>query len=145
MGTLAGIAYRTASREPMQLLDQCEITMEFGVHSDSRGKPGSRQVTLLSADTWTAVCAELDTDLPWTTRRANLLVGGMTFGPGDVGRRIRICKAVLEITGETAPCPRMDEQEAGLTAVLTSDWRGGVCCKVVSPGKIAVGAEVDKL
>ena len=138
MATLKGIACRAASREPMQLLTECEITMDAGVHSDSRGKPGHRQVTLLSADAWQTVCAELDVEIPWTTRRANLLLGGLTFGPDDVGRRIRIGGVELEITQETAPCPRMDEQHGGLTKALESDWRGGVCCRVLNGGRIAI-------
>jgi len=143
MATLEGIAYRTESRAPMQLLDECEITMDTGVHSDTRGRPGNRQVTVLSADTWQQVCSELKADLPWTTRRANLLIGGLTFGPDDVGRRVRIGTVELEITGETAPCPRMDDQHGGLTEALKTDWRGGTCCRVVSGGAIAVGDPVS--
>jgi MOSC domain-containing protein YiiM len=145
MATLDGIAYRDEKRAPMQLLDECEITLEMGVHTDSRGKPGHRQVTLLSADVWSRVCTELDAKLPWTTRRANLLVSGATFGPDDVGKQVRIGEVVLEITGEIAPCGRMDEQHSGLTAALVTDWRGGACCRVLSPGRIAVGNTVDML
>jgi MOSC domain-containing protein YiiM len=142
MGKLAGISYRTETRAPMQRLDECEITTQAGVHSDTRGRPGHRQVTLLSADTWAEVCAELATDLPWTTRRANLLISGVWFGPDDVGRRIRIGEVELEISGETAPCPRMDEQHQGLTGALKADWRGGVCCRVRKGGRISIGDPV---
>ncbi len=143
MVDLQGIAYRTASRAPMQLIDQCEVSLEEGVHTDTRGKPGKRQVTLLAADSWSQACAELEMNLPWTTRRANLLLSGVTFGPDDVGRQVRIGEVLLEITGETAPCHRMDEQHEGLTVILEPGWRGGVCCRVLSPGRIAVGDPVE--
>ena len=43
---------------------------------------------------------------------------------------------------ETDPCSRMDEQHAGLRDALTPDWRGGVCCRVIAGGNVAVGDEV---
>ena len=49
---------------------------------------------------------------------------------------------VLEITGETDPCSRMDEARQGLRLALTPEWRGGVCCRVVTGGDIAVGDAV---
>ncbi len=143
MARLEGIAWRAEARAPMQLREECEITLNAGVHSDTRGKPGPRQVTVLSMDTWQEVCAELGEDLPWTTRRANLLISGLRFCPGDVGRQIRIGEVVLEITGETTPCARMDAQREGLTGTLRPAWRGGVCCRVVHGGTIAVGAPVS--
>jgi MOSC domain-containing protein YiiM len=143
MATLEGIAYRTERLAPMQLLKECEVTLDAGVHSDSRGKPGHRQVTLLSAEAWADACADLDAEVSWTTRRANLLIRGLRFGPEDVGRRIRVGEALLEITGETIPCRRMDEQHDGLTGALTADWRGGACCRVIEAGRIRVGDSAD--
>jgi MOSC domain-containing protein YiiM len=33
----------------------------------------------------------------------------------------------------------MDEQRLGLTHALLPDWRGGICCKVITDGSIAAG------
>jgi MOSC domain-containing protein YiiM len=46
---------------------------------------------------------------------------------------------VLEIVCETEPCEIMEKAQAGLRAALTPHWRGGVCCKVVKGGTLALG------
>lgn len=142
MGELVGIAIRDAKRAAMRELESASITPESGVADDFRGKPGKRQVTLLSADVWDTVCAELNSTLPWTTRRANLLVAGVDL-PRSAGQTIHVGSVTLRVTMETDPCSRMDEQHDGLRAALTPDWRGGVCCEVLSGGDISIGDSVQ--
>lgn len=144
MGRLAGIARRDAKRAPMETLEAADITVESGVASDSRGRPGQRQVTLLSADDWALACAEVGRQAPWTTRRANLLIEGVDL-PREPNRLIAIGDALLETTVEIAPCSRMDEQVPGLTRALEPDRRGGVGCRVVEGGTIRVGDAVRVL
>ena len=141
MGRLVGIARRDGKRAAMQLLESAEISGETGVARDFRGRPGKRQVTVLSADAWREVCGELGAELPWTLRRSNLLVEGLAL-PRAAGGEIRIAGLRLLVTGETAPCSRMDEQYAGLTAALKPDWRGGVTCEVLAGGRVALGDTV---
>ena len=61
------------------------------------------------------------------------------------GRALAHGDLVLEITGECGPCTRMDEQYEGLTAALMADWRGGVTCRVISGGRVAVGDAVEAI
>lgn len=135
---LLGIAVRTASRAPMRTLTRARVSLERGVEDDLRGRPGERQVTVLAREAWDRACAELGAELDWTTRRANLLVEGLDLEQSR-GRRIAIGTLVLEVSGETDPCQRMDEQRDGLRAALTPEWRGGASCRVLSPGEISVG------
>lgn len=141
-GELKGIAMRQRSRAPMEAQPHGEITREAGLVGDFRGRPGKRQVTVLSAEAWQAACAELGRDLTWLTRRANLLIAGVTL-PQAPGAILQIGEVRLQITGETDPCSRMDEAAAGLRQVLTPDWRGGVCCRVLQEGRIQVGDAVE--
>lgn len=120
-----------------------EVTPERGIEGDCRGRPGKRQVTVLSLEAWQVACAEVNADLHWTTRRANLLVEGLTFGPESVGKVIHIGELQLLITRETDPCRRMDQAHPGLKRALLPEWRGGVCCRVVNGGRIAVGSHVE--
>jgi len=136
------VAFRPKVKAPMQTKHQTIITRVAGVDGDARGKPGKRQVTLLSLEQWQLACSELNVSLPWTTRRANLLVEGVVFDASFVGKQIKIGQLILLVTGETDPCPKMDAQFQGLTQALTPDWRGGVCCKVIADGRITVGDEV---
>ncbi|MEJ2602877.1 MAG: MOSC domain-containing protein [Gammaproteobacteria bacterium] len=141
-GRLVSIARRDRKRAPMEVLDRARITGAAGVEGDFRGRPGKRQVTVLAAEDWQAACTQLGRTLPWTDRRANLLIEGIRL-PHRTGSRLVIGEAVLEITGELDPCSRMDEASEGLLAALTPDWRGGVTCRVVADGDVRVGDAVD--
>ena len=77
MGTVIGIARRESKRAVMETLESAIISGETGVADDFRGTSNLRQVTLLSAMVWNKVCQEDNCDLPWTTRRANLLIDGL--------------------------------------------------------------------
>ena len=144
MGKLAGIAWRSGKRAPMQTLDHADISTATGVAEDSRGKPGKRQVTLLSARAWREACQAVGTDAPWTTRRSNLLIEDLDL-PREAGVGIAIGEVRLETTVEIDPCSRMDEQVPGLTAALEPDWRGGIGCRVVQGGTVRVGDTVTVL
>lgn len=141
MGRLAGIARRERKRAPMETLERAEISTETGVAMDFRGKPGLRQVTIISAKAWRDACSELQRELPWTTRRANLLVDDFEL-PRTVGSVIVIGPVRLQITGEVDPCSRMEEQCAGLRQALQPEWRGGVSCTVLEGGTVVLGDEV---
>ena len=143
MSSIQAIAIKNRPRVPMQPIDSATITVANGILGDFRGGQLGRQITILSEDTWNAVCAELDADLPWTTRRANLLIDGVEFSEAYLGRRLHIGEVELVVTEETAPCSNMDAQHAGLTAALTPDWRGGICCNVVKGGDIKTGDTVE--
>ena len=44
---------------------------------------------------------------------------------------------------QTYPCARMEEAQAGLLSALAKDWRGGVTCRVLEGGPIALGDPVE--
>ena len=124
----------------MQELPQAAVTLAGGVADDFRGRPGRRQVTVLSLEDWQAACRDAGCpQLPWTARRANLLVTDVDLAAAGV---LRIGSVELEVTGETAPCERMDQAYPGLRAALAPRWRGGVTCRVRNPGTLVAGAAV---
>jgi len=127
----------------MQAIDSARVDVARGIVDDFRGSQRDRQITILSESAWNRACAEVGAELPWTVRRANLLVDGVEFDDSFVGKRVVIGKVELEITGETDPCSRMDAQHTGLTAALEPEWRGGVCCKVLKPGELRIGDTLE--
>ena len=143
MGKLMGITYREGTRKPMIEIDACEVTEKSGVNGDYRGKPNKRQVTVMCEEKWKAACTDLGEELYWTTRRANLLLSGMSIGPECIGKTLKIGDVELKIIMETDPCFRMNQLRPGLKKALTPDWRGGACCRVLSGGNIAVGDNVE--
>jgi len=143
MSSIKAIAIKNRSRVAMQSIDSAQISVNSGILGDFRGAQKDRQITILSEDAWLQACREIDVELPWTTRRANLLVDGVEFDESYVNRKVRIGEVELVVTRETTPCSLMDAQQAGLTAALTPDWRGGICCNVVKPGTVKLGDQVE--
>ncbi|MBL8199917.1 MAG: hypothetical protein JNK40_03005 [Chromatiales bacterium] len=139
-GTVLGIARRAVKRGPMLLLESAEVSRSAGVAGDTRGRPGPRQVTVLSAGAWVEACAIAGTDLPWLARRANILVDGFDLRHA-AGAVLYLGDDVeLLVTGELDPCTRMDAAAPGLRLALVDDWRGGVTCRVRRGGLLTVGA-----
>lgn len=141
MAKLIGIAVKPQKLQPMQVLSAGELHIAEGIVGDCRGQPGPRQVTLLSQAAWHAACAELGVDLPWESRRANLLVDDLPLHQ-SIGAHIVLGDAVLQITGETDPCTRMEAVHPGLRDALSHHWRGGVCCRVLQGGPLILGMPV---
>ena len=141
-GKLVGIAKASELRAPLEEMQSARVSVATGIAGDARGAKSDRQVTVLFHESWQDACRELGVVLPWTTRRANLLVSGVP-APRQPGGQIRIGEVVLEVRLETDPCWLMEQSHAGLKAALTPNWRGGVCCKVVTGGDIRVGDAVS--
>jgi MOSC domain-containing protein YiiM len=137
MASLVGIARAPKRRAALVELPFVEIGLRTGIAGDARGRTPGRQVTVLFREGWEAACRDLGVTLPWTTRRANLLVEGLD--PPGVGERLAIGMVELEVTEEAAPCRVMEAAQRGLYAALTPEWRGGVCCRVRSEGSISLG------
>jgi len=142
MGKVIGIATRIEKRAPMVVYASAKVTFDKGIGDDSRGLiKGDRQVTIMTVEGWEAACQELDRNLHWTVRRANIIIEGVDL-ENTKGNLLKIGNFMLEITGELKPCYRMDEQKVGLTQALTPNWRGGVMCKILSEGVVNEQDEV---
>ncbi len=146
IGRLIGIARREAVRAPMEEIASGSITVERGLEGDHKGpKFPRRRITVLQRGAWEEALAELGhadggrVVLPWTVRRANLLVEGVHL-PRARGGIFRIGPVKLEITYPTQPCRRMEEAFPGLLKALSPAWRGGVTCQVVEGGVVRVAA-----
>lgn len=141
MGRLLGIATREKTRVPMDEHESISVSIEAGLDGDFRGRMKGRNVTVITREGWEKTCEALGDELPWTTRRANLLVEGVDV-VGRTGARLRIGELVLQIQGECEPCHVMDKQRDGLRKALEPDWRAGLECTVLEPAHIRVGDAV---
>lgn len=143
-GKLAAIARRSRSGAPLEEIAAGIVTVEDGLEGDCKGRRFKmRQITVLAREDWLAACAALSpqTELHWTVRRANLLVEGVRL-PRGRGSRLAVGPLELEVTAQTFPCRKMEAAHAGLMKALGPDWRGGVTCRVLTGGAIAVGDDV---
>ena len=87
---------------------------------------------------------QLDLNLPWHTRRANVLIAGTTLGHW-IGRTVRLGEIEVEIEAETEPCELMDIIQPGLRKALVPDCRAGVYGRVRRGGVLRVGEPVELL
>jgi len=141
MAILSGIAVAPQKKGTLIELENVNISLEYGLEGDARGQKKKRQVTVLFQDDWEDTCNQLGAKLHWTKRRANLYISGMSC-PKSIGSLINIGQVQLQISFETDPCARMDEEYLGLRKALENDWRGGVCCSVFRGGFIKIGDQV---
>lgn len=101
-----------------------------------------RQVTLIEREIWERLMRELKTNAPPSSRRANLMLSGVSLA-NTRGRTLRVGGVRLVVGGETTPCERMDEAVPGLRAVMKPHWGGGVFAQVLDDGVITVGDAVS--
>ena len=134
------IALRSPRRGPMREVDAALATVDQGLQGDGHVAP-ERGVTLLSRERWAEATAELGAELPWHTRRANVLVEGIDLAAA-IGQELQIGEVVLRIEGETDPCAVMDRAHYGLRNALAPHCRGGVHGRVIRGGRMAVGDEI---
>jgi len=140
-GTLKSIAFRPVDGQPMREVRESNLIAGRGLETENR-KTGRREVTLLSAESWADTCRDLGVEIPWYSRRANLLIEGVDLGAA-LGLIIRIGPVQIRIHGETRPCDIMDQQEPGLREALKPNTRGGVHGEVLVGGPIRVGDPVS--
>jgi len=136
-GRVEAIALRSGRNQCMIEVTAADAVADHGLTGDYQPAV-DRGITLISAPQWGDVQRELKADLPWHTRRANVLVSAKRLA-SLIGRTIRIGDATVEIKAETKPCALMDELHQGLRNALTPDCRGGVYGRVVKGGPIRVG------
>ena len=141
-GKLLGIAIKEGPQAPMRLIATTNITPQSGIEDERRTHSLHRQITIISRESWEEACAVIQNSLPWTIRRANLLIEGLDLQE-TVGNFLRIGDLILKVTGETRPCRRMEEAHQGLQVALAPNWRGGVTCSVVRGGRITLGDRIQ--
>lgn len=139
-GRIEWIGLRPERREPLEIVDEAEITMN-GLIGDRRTTPGKRAVTLIQwehLDVIAALVRERKID-PAALRR-NIAVSGLNL-IAVRNHGIQIDEVILAITGICAPCSRMEEVlgNGGYNAVR---GHGGVTAEVLTPGRVAVGSIV---
>ena len=140
-GIVLALALRPEKGGAMALCERISLTPENGVIGD-HGTSKNRQVTLLDEANWIAACEEIAANLPWTARRANILVQGIELQE-LVEQHIRIGTALVEIIGEVDPCHVMDAAQNGLKDALKPDWRGGVYARVIEAGTICLDDQLS--
>lgn len=142
-GRIEWIGRAPAARAAIEPLTEATLLARLGIAGDhhSRKAPGGRrQVTLIQAEHLREVADLLQRPVSPDLCRRNVVVAGLDLTALD-GRRLRAGTALLEVTGDCAPCHRMEENlgPGGLAAMR---GRGGITARVLEAGKIQLGDAV---
>ena len=139
-GQLRAIWRKRVKHGPMDPLPAIVLVAGRGLQGNAN-QGGRRQVTIIEEERWAEAMAELGADLPPWSRRANLMISGLSLEKTR-GRILRIGPCRLQIWSECTPCYQMDEIRPGLQKALRPHWRAGACAQVLEGGEISVGDEV---
>jgi len=144
-GRLAWIGLRPARRSAVVTPETATLVAGHGLlsHHYDTSRNGPRQVTLIASEDLAAIAAFLDLPQidPALTRR-NLVTSGINLNALK-DRRFRIGTALLEGSGECAPCSRMEES-LGPGGYNAMRGRGGITAWVIEGGVISVGDMVER-
>jgi MOSC domain-containing protein YiiM len=131
---------RPGRREPLRSLSSANLAAASGIEGDHyrTTRDGARQVTLIAAEDIAAIASFLgEREIPFGRLRRNLVTRGINLSALK-GRRFRVGAALLEATGECAPCSRM-EQEFGTGGYNAVRGHGGITARILEGGAIRVG------
>ncbi len=144
-GQLCWIGVRPARGTPIDVRTSAKLCAGHGIDGDryDTNRNGPRQVTLIAAEDIAAIAAFLGLPkvAPELLRR-NLVTRGINL-LALKDRRFRVGAALLEGSGECAPCSRLEETfgPGGYNAVR---GRGGITARVIEGGTIHIGDAIER-
>ena len=140
VGRLDAIWVKRMKRGPMDPVAEANLVAGKGIRGNAN-QGGRRQVTIIERELWDTVMTELAAHLAPASRRANLMVNGLSLA-GMRGRVLRVGQCRIRIYSETKPCYQMEDALPGLESAMQPAWRGGAFGEVLDDGDIRVGDTV---
>jgi MOSC domain-containing protein YiiM len=145
-GSLVWIGLRPARGAAMQTPQCATLIAARGIEGDrfQTTRDGARQATLISEEALASIAAYLGRDRvgPELLRR-NLVTRGINLAALK-GRRFRVGGAILEYSGECAPCSQMEANlgPGGYNAVR---GHGGITARIIEGGEVGIGDVVERV
>jgi MOSC domain-containing protein YiiM len=144
-GRLVWIGLRPARRAAMLTPESAILIAGQGIAGDRyhTTHEGPRQVTLIATEDIAAIVAFLGmTDIAPHLLRRNLVTSGINL-VALKEQRFRIGEAVLEGSGDCAPCSLM-EQALGPGGYNAMRGRGGITARVIEGGEVRLGDAIER-
>jgi MOSC domain-containing protein YiiM len=136
MAHVSNLFIAVEHRKPMKAVDQATAVADRGFDGCIHGRQGSkRQVLLVDTE------ALAEFGLEPGILRENITTVGLNVASLELGQRLAIGGAVLEVTIPCEPCFRMDEIRMGLQEALKD--RRGVLCRVIEGGRLSRGDVIE--
>jgi MOSC domain-containing protein YiiM len=138
MATVVGLFVSPARKSGRSEARERVLAVESeGIEGCAHANPPRREVLLASKEHLDVVGV-----VPGAIRE-NVTVEGADVQTWPVGQRVRVGRALLEITMVCDPCQRMDDLRPGLRTEL--DDKRGMLAHVVESGEIALGDRIELL
>jgi len=148
-GTVRSLVTAAESGAPPDLRESVDVRPDGLAGDRYRTGDGRFQldgcpVTLVAAEALDAIRRETGIDVADGRHRRNVVVEGFGTGMDDLlEATVAVGDARLRPTRRRPPCAHVEALagEDGLASAMRN--RGGLCCAVVAPGRVAVGDPVS--
>ncbi|HWY07192.1 MAG TPA: MOSC domain-containing protein [Candidatus Acidoferrales bacterium] len=122
-------------REPMEELQEARVMEDVGLQGCAHARPqGRRQVLLMDRETLD------DFELAPGIVRENVTTEGLDVNGLEIGQRLQIGEAELQVSAVCDPCEQIEALRPGLQAAMQG--KRGMLCRVVRGGLLRRGAEI---
>ena len=139
MARVAHLFRASKKRLLMEQLEFATLIANYGIEGCAHARPGGgkRQVLLVDLETLDAM------DLAPGVIRENITTAGINVNGLELGQRLRIGPAVLEVSAVCTPCDQLEKVRPGLRRELYG--RRGMLCRVVEGGVIRQGDSIERV
>jgi MOSC domain-containing protein YiiM len=121
----------------MQELDSVRAVENSGFEGCAHARPGGgkRQVLLVDRETLEAM------GLGPGVIRENITTRGIDVNGLDMGQKLRVGAAKLEVSAVCTPCDQLEKVRPGLRREMRG--RRGMLCRVIEGGEIRLGDSIE--
>jgi MOSC domain-containing protein YiiM len=121
----------------MEELGEARLVRDLGIEGCAHGRPGGkRQVLLVDRESLDAM------ELRAGILRENITTSGLNVNGLEIGERLKVGEALLEVAAVCTPCDQMEKLRPGLRREL---WgRRGMLCRVLEGGLVRPGDVIEK-
>lgn len=145
-GAVNWIGLRPARRADIIMPASAMLVAAGGIEGDryTTSRNGGRQVTLIAAEDIAAIAAFLGREsISPDLLRRNFVTHGVNL-IALKGQRFRIGTAILEGSGDCAPCSRMEEA-LGPGGYNAMRGHGGITARIIQSGEVRVGDAIMRV
>jgi MOSC domain-containing protein YiiM len=103
-GVVAAVIRYENKGEAGRVLDRGVLIKDFGLEGDRHAQDGDRQLSLLSVESRRWMKEQSEEGLCFSRFKENIAVEGLSLEELRPGMRLRLGRALVEITGESKHC-----------------------------------------